>query len=166
MNHYDELEKAERDMKYDMTELRRRYREETGRMADDESVIEWFEDTTFTGHPMTWGRKVSEMLEKGTKVKTEDVEKHNIEKLKQQYIEDEFGSAFIPSSIIGHREERKQVGGDHYQLPIQPIDYIVQNDIPYREANIIKYVTRYKNKNGLEDLKKAQHYLEMLIEEF
>ena len=61
---------------------------------------------------------------------------------------------------------KKQVGGDHYQLPIQPIEYIVKNDLPYIEGNIIKYVTRYKNKNGLEDLLKAQHYLQMLIDTY
>lgn len=59
-----------------------------------------------------------------------------------------------------------QVGGDHYRdLPIQPIEYIVENNIPYREANVIKYVTRWRSKNGLEDLRKARHYLDMLIEQ-
>ena len=59
----------------------------------------------------------------------------------------------------------EQVGGSHYKdLAIQPIDYIVQNNLGYIEGNIIKYVTRYKNKNGVEDLRKARHYLEMLIE--
>jgi hypothetical protein len=61
--------------------------------------------------------------------------------------------------------QRKQVGGTHYQMAIQPIDYITKNHLGYIEGNIIKYVTRYKSKNGIEDLKKAQHYLEMLIEE-
>jgi hypothetical protein len=61
--------------------------------------------------------------------------------------------------------DRRQVGGDHYQMAIQPIDYITKNQLGYIEGNIIKYVSRYKNKNGIEDLKKAQHYLEMLIEE-
>lgn len=59
-----------------------------------------------------------------------------------------------------------QVGGDHYRdLAIQPIEFIVANDIPYREANVIKYVTRWRSKNGVEDLRKARHYLDMLIEE-
>ena len=58
-----------------------------------------------------------------------------------------------------------QVGGNHYKdMKIQPIDYIVENEIPYREANVIKYVSRYKSKNGLEDLQKARHYLDLLIE--
>ena len=64
------------------------------------------------------------------------------------------------------RDERTQIGGEHYKLPIQPIDFIVKNNIPFREANIIKYVVRYKNKNGIEDLKKARHYLDMIIEDY
>lgn len=59
-----------------------------------------------------------------------------------------------------------QVGGDHYsKMKIQPIDFISANGIGYIEGNIIKYVCRYKSKNGVEDLKKAQHYLQMLIEQ-
>ena len=58
-----------------------------------------------------------------------------------------------------------QVGGNHYKdFNIQPIDFIYANDIPYIEGNVIKYVTRWKNKNGVEDLKKARHYLDILIE--
>lgn len=58
-----------------------------------------------------------------------------------------------------------QVGGSHYtDMPIQPIEYIFANDIPFAEGNIIKYVSRYRNKNGLEDLKKARHMLNLLIE--
>lgn len=58
-----------------------------------------------------------------------------------------------------------QEGGSHYkEYKIQPIEFIHANNIPYMEANIIKYVVRHRNKNGLEDLKKAKHYLEMLIE--
>lgn len=59
-----------------------------------------------------------------------------------------------------------QVGGDHYQLPIQPIDYIVKNSIPFREGNAIKYITRHATKNGAEDIKKAIHYLEMVLEDY
>ena len=59
-----------------------------------------------------------------------------------------------------------QVGGSHYQLPIQPIDYIVKNGLGYREGNVIKYVTRHKNKNELEDINKAIHYLEMIKEDY
>jgi hypothetical protein len=58
-----------------------------------------------------------------------------------------------------------QVGGDHYKgKAIQPWDYIIGNNLGYLEGNIIKYVSRWKDKNGLQDLKKAQHYLQKLIE--
>lgn len=59
----------------------------------------------------------------------------------------------------------KQVGGSHYQLPIQPIEYILANGLGYCEANVVKYVSRWRNKGGVLDLKKAIHYLEMLIEQ-
>jgi len=57
-----------------------------------------------------------------------------------------------------------QTGGTHYQVAIQPWDYIIENNLGYLEGNIIKYVTRYKAKGGVEDLRKAQHYLAKLIE--
>ena len=58
-----------------------------------------------------------------------------------------------------------QVGGDHYsKLAIQPVEYINANHLTYLQGNVIKYVTRYKDKNGLQDLQKAKHYINMLIE--
>lgn len=58
----------------------------------------------------------------------------------------------------------KQIAGDHYKkLKIQPVAYIQENNIGYMEGNVIKYVTRWRDKNGLADLEKAKHYLEMLI---
>lgn len=58
-----------------------------------------------------------------------------------------------------------QVGGDHYaKNAIQPIDYILANQLGWCEANAVKYLTRWKAKNGLEDLRKAKHYIELLIE--
>jgi hypothetical protein len=58
----------------------------------------------------------------------------------------------------------KQVDGEHYQLEIQPWDYITLNRLGYLEGNIIKYVTRHKEKNGVKDLEKAKHYIDKLIE--
>jgi len=59
----------------------------------------------------------------------------------------------------------KQVGGDHYsKLAIQPAEYITKNKLTYLQGNVIKYVTRYKDKNGIEDLQKAKHYIDLLIE--
>jgi hypothetical protein len=59
----------------------------------------------------------------------------------------------------------RQEGGTHYlHFPIQPIDFIQKNGLDWCQGNIVKYVCRYKHKNGLEDLKKARHYLDKLIE--
>ena len=58
----------------------------------------------------------------------------------------------------------KQIGGDHYlRCAISPWEIIERNGLGFFEANVIKYVLRYKNKNGLEDLLKAKHYIEYLI---
>ncbi len=55
----------------------------------------------------------------------------------------------------------------HYnQGSIEPIDFIKSQNMNYIEGNIIKYTTRYKFKNGIEDLKKAQWYLDKLIAEY
>ena len=60
---------------------------------------------------------------------------------------------------------RRQVGGTHYKDdPIGHWDYCLVNQVPYMEAQIIKYIVRHKKKNGIEDLKKAIHYTEKLIE--
>ena len=59
----------------------------------------------------------------------------------------------------------KQEGGSHYKgYSIQPIEYIHANNIPFAEGSVIKYVTRWRDKNGVADLKKAIHFLELLIE--
>jgi hypothetical protein len=59
----------------------------------------------------------------------------------------------------------KQVSGSHYKdKGIQPIVYIHANDLGFCEGNVIKYVTRHKEKNGAADIKKAIHYLELLLE--
>ena len=58
----------------------------------------------------------------------------------------------------------KQVGGQHYNSPIQHWDYVVANDLDYFQAQITKYVTRWKKKNGISDLLKAEHFLMKYIE--
>jgi len=58
-----------------------------------------------------------------------------------------------------------QIGGNHYaKFAIQPLEFIVRNNIGFLEGNVIKYVVRWKDKAGVQDLKKARHYLDMLIE--
>ena len=64
-----------------------------------------------------------------------------------------------------HNPLNKQVGGQHYKdQAIQPIQYIHANKLGFCEGNVIKYVTRWRNKNGIADLEKAKHYIELLIE--
>ena len=58
-----------------------------------------------------------------------------------------------------------QEGGSHYKnMLIEPVGCIVRNDIAFLEANVIKYVCRHRSKNGLEDLKKAEHYIQLAKE--
>lgn len=57
-----------------------------------------------------------------------------------------------------------QVGGDHYKsMAIQPIEYIHANNIPFAEGSVIKYVSRWRAKNGIKDLEKARHFIDLLI---
>lgn len=59
----------------------------------------------------------------------------------------------------------KQVSGSHYKdFPIQPVEFIHKNNIPYIEGNVIKYISRWRDKGGLADLEKAKHYIDLLIE--
>ena len=59
----------------------------------------------------------------------------------------------------------RQVAGSHYKdLPIQPVEYIHANAMGYLEGNVVKYVSRWRKKNGIADLEKAKHYIELLIE--
>jgi hypothetical protein len=53
---------------------------------------------------------------------------------------------------------------DHYDYSIQPVDFIMANDIPFCEGNVIKYICRWKLKNGRDDLEKAKHYIQILID--
>ena len=58
-----------------------------------------------------------------------------------------------------------QVGGNHYKsLAIQPVEYIHANGLGYFEGNVLIYITRWKAKDGIKDLEKAKHYIELLIE--
>lgn len=58
-----------------------------------------------------------------------------------------------------------QVGGGHYKTKaIQPIEYIHANKLNYSEGAIVKYITRWREKNGFEDLEKIKHYVDLLIE--
>ena len=60
--------------------------------------------------------------------------------------------------------DTRTIGPEHYRSMVtQPIDFILDNDIGYCEGNVIKYIVRWRNKGGLEDLRKAKHYIDFLI---
>lgn len=58
-----------------------------------------------------------------------------------------------------------QVGGSHYsKMSMQPIEYIHRNNLGFAEGSVIKYVSRWRSKGGVDDLRKARHFLDVLIE--
>jgi Protein of unknwon function (DUF3310) len=80
--------------------------------------------------------------------------------------EDEVDLDTVVQEWQGNKKSNNtQIGGDHYQKQgIQPWDIIEQYDLDFFAGNIVKYILRYKYKNGLEDLQKAEHYIKKLIE--
>jgi len=59
----------------------------------------------------------------------------------------------------------KQIGGSHYKdMKIQPSEFINKNDLPFAEGNAIKYICRHKHKGERQDLEKAKHYIDMILE--
>tara|TARA_R100001079_G_C4353487_1_gene111982 strand:- start:327 stop:575 length:249 start_codon:yes stop_codon:yes gene_type:complete len=58
----------------------------------------------------------------------------------------------------------KQIGGSHYKdMAIQPFEFISKNELTFFQGNVIKYVCRYKQKNGIQDLEKVIHYCQLEI---
>lgn len=63
------------------------------------------------------------------------------------------------------RQSDTQVGGDHYKdMAIEPSYFIQMNELDWCEGNVVKYVCRHEVKNGREDIEKAIHYLQLLLE--
>lgn len=59
----------------------------------------------------------------------------------------------------------EQIGGGHYkEFEIQPVEFIHRNGIGFCEGNAIKYLVRWKQKGGRQDLLKARHYIDLLLE--
>ncbi len=72
---------------------------------------------------------------------------------------------FCDDHDTGKRSLAYQVGGSHYQnMAIQPIEYIHANKMPFMDANVVRYISRHRNKNGAEDVRKAIQYCEMILE--
>ena len=62
-------------------------------------------------------------------------------------------------------EYDKQIGGDHYKkMKIQPSKFVIENKLLFAEGNVIKYICRHPYKGGKEDLEKAKHFIDMIIE--
>ena len=71
----------------------------------------------------------------------------------------------LPSAAHDPQPNDVQIGGDHYKSKeIQPWDYIAANNLDYFQGNVVKYVTRWRDKGGLADLEKTIHYLQKYIE--
>lgn len=69
----------------------------------------------------------------------------------------------MESKTVSKNFLEKQVGGSHYKdLKFQPIEYIQGNELGFCEGNIVKYITRWKQKGGVEDLDKVIHYAQLL----
>ena len=66
---------------------------------------------------------------------------------------------------VPEKATQKQIGGDHYKdCPIQPIEYIIGNDLGWCEGNSVKYITRHHMKGGRKDVEKVIHYAQLLLE--
>jgi hypothetical protein len=77
---------------------------------------------------------------------------------------DQLGFGFDPKPMTRPSLSVQEGGGHYKKYPIQPIEFAMQNNLNYCQANVVKYITRYKDKGGVQDLKKAIHNIEILIE--
>lgn len=76
---------------------------------------------------------------------------------------------YADNEVIAKPKELKaidaQEGGNHYKsMKIQPVEYIMANELGYLEGNVVKYISRHKSKNGAEDIRKAIHYCQLILE--
>lgn len=75
---------------------------------------------------------------------------------------------YQPNPVLWRSQQRAletQVGGDHYKtMKIQPIEFIMANELGWCEGNVIKYICRWKQKGGAKDLEKVIHYAQILLE--
>ena len=88
---------------------------------------------------------------------------HEVNKQKAKYTPIAVGEGDI--ELERELATSKQVGGDHYtRLTIQPAEYNQRNALGFCEACVVKYVSRHKHKNGRQDIEKAIHFLNLLLE--
>lgn len=124
-----------------------------------------------------------EELKVGDRVKTPDGTKALIAKVDDNgtaWVKNEDGSGYgffkkehlcalrkLPDTISFEDSDNptdRQVGGNHYDMPIQPVEFIERNGLGFCVGNCIKYLCRYQKKNGKQDLEKAKHYIDLLIQ--
>lgn len=80
------------------------------------------------------------------------------------HVEEEIYAARKRVGSLPKTANETQVAGEHYRTPIQHWDLVVANDIPYLDARALAYIMRHANKNGKEDLLKAKHFIDKMIE--
>lgn len=86
--------------------------------------------------------------------------------LKRESLNDKIATAEVARQKTASQWEL-QVGGDHYKsMKIQPAKFALENKLDYCQANAIKYICRHASKNGKQDLEKAKHYIDLLIEHY
>ena len=112
-------------------------------------------------------------LEKGEVMRSGDAFKSGVEMKKLDASHMGFGHKYDPSTwvkmyrpIVTTKATDTQVDGDHYsKLAIQPITYTLANKLGFCEGNIVKYITRHKDKHGEKDIRKIMHYCEFILED-
>lgn len=83
-------------------------------------------------------------------------------------IEKHYEPVYMVTPLDGNVETRsalsEQVGGNHYKsMAIQPVEFCMKNNLNFCQSSVVKYICRYKNKNGKQDLLKARHFIDLLI---
>ena len=102
-----------------------------------------------------------------TPVAMPNLEKNSAEFTLEDYfrnLDKQFGTEDKIQCETDESAKQRQIGGNHYKKAIQPWDIISEWELDFWEGNVLKYLLRWKFKDGLQDLKKAKHYLEFLIE--
>ena len=116
------------------------------------------------GEPCNWCGKEHTMTKDDRGWSRESHEQYMARKLKQD--KEEYQELMKGTYEYEYgKATDKQVGGSHYKdCVIQPVDYIVKNNLDFLEGNVVKYITRHKLKGGVEDIKKVIHYAELILE--
>lgn len=136
--------------------------------AIDEMAEQMKRWATSTREPVAWfdkdgkiqGRVSDEQLDALCSQALADLEARNGREASLKWQEDAHFESVKAAPALAVQE-----GGSHYKsMKIQPVEYIHANDLGYSEGNVVKYVSRWRAKGGLQDLKKARHYLDLLIE--